>query len=215
MDTTIFGMNIKTFCVILLVLVAILLILLLTVISKLNVMARKYEALMSGKKGADLEKIIRVRFKEMDQVKANAKRVTKEHKEIKRSLKSCYSKLGIVKYDAFEQMAGKLSFVIALLNEDNSGFVFNSMHSREGCFNYAKEIIKGESYIPLSDEEKEAIEKAKTVQEEIDDLTNETDNDLNFEFDIPVNEPSPKQIYMANNAEQPMENEVEIDVRDI
>ena len=203
---TVFGINIKTFCVILLVLLVILLILL---------MVRKYEALMSGKKGADLEKIIRVRFKEMDQVKANAKRVTKEHKEIKRSLKSCYSKLGIVKYDAFEQMAGKLSFVIALLNEDNSGFVFNSMHSREGCFNYAKEIIKGESYIPLSDEEKEAIEKAKTVEEEIDDLTNDADNDLNFEFDIPIDDTIPNRAYVQNDNEQPAENEVEIDVRNI
>lgn len=212
---TVFGINIKTFCVILLVLLVILLILLIAIINKLNIMARKYEALMSGKKGADLEKIIRVRFKEMDQVKANAKRVTKEHKEIKRSLKSCYSKLGIVKYDAFEQMAGKLSFVIALLNEDNSGFVFNSMHSREGCFNYAKEIIKGESYIPLSDEEKEAIEKAKTVEEEIDDLTNDADNDLNFEFDIPINDTVPNRAYVQNDNEQPAENEVEIDVRNI
>ena len=212
---TVFGINIKTFCVILLVLLVILLILLIAIINKLNVMARKYEALMSGKKGADLEKIIRVRFKEMDQVKANAKRVTKEHKEIKRSLKSCYSKLGIVKYDAFEQMAGKLSFVIALLNEDNSGFVFNSMHSREGCFNYAKEIIKGESYIPLSDEEKEAIEKAKTVEEEIDDLTNDADNDLNFELDIPIDDTIPNRAYVQNDNEQPAENEVEIDVRNI
>lgn len=212
---TVFGINIKTFCVILLVLLVILLILLIAIINKLNVMVRKYEALMSGKKGADLEKIIRVRFKEMDQVKANAKRVTKEHKEIKRSLKSCYSKLGIVKYDAFEQMAGKLSFVIALLNEDNSGFVFNSMHSREGCFNYAKEIIKGESYIPLSDEEKEAIEKAKTVEEEIDDLTNDADNDLNFEFDIPIDDTIPNRAYVQNDNEQPAENEVEIDVRNI
>ena len=77
METTLFGMNIKTICVILLVLLVILFILLIVVINKLNVMARKYEALMSGKKGADLEKIIRVRFKEMDQVKANAKRITK------------------------------------------------------------------------------------------------------------------------------------------
>lgn len=212
---TVFGINIKTFCVILLVLLVILLILLIAIINKLNVMVRKYEALMSGKKGADLEKIIRVRFKEMDQVKANAKRVTKEHKEIKRSLKSCYSKLGIVKYDAFEQMAGKLSFVIALLNEDNSGFVFNSMHSREGCFNYAKEIIKGESYIPLSDEEKEAIEKAKTVEEEIDDLSNDPDNDLNFEFDIPVDDTITRKPYIKAQDEQPVENEVEIDVRNI
>ncbi|MBO6115051.1 MAG: DUF4446 family protein [Lachnospiraceae bacterium] len=216
METTVLGINIKAFCVILLVLLVILLIFLIAIINKLNIMARKYEALMSGKKGADLEKIIRVRFKEMDQVKANAKRVTKEHKEIKRTLKSCYSKLGIVKYDAFEQMAGKLSFVIALLNEDNSGFVFNSMHSREGCFNYAKEIIKGESYIPLSDEEKEAIEKAKTVEEEIDDLTNDADNDLNFEFDIPIDDTIINRAYVQNeNVPSEDNNEVEIDVHNI
>ena len=216
METTVLGINIKAFCVILLVLLVILLIFLIAIINKLNIMARKYEALMSGKKGADLEKIIRVRFKEMDQVKANAKRVTKEHKEIKRTLKSCYSKLGIVKYDAFEQMAGKLSFVIALLNEDNSGFVFNSMHSREGCFNYAKEIIKGESYIPLSDEEKEAIEKAKTVEEEIDDLTNDADNDLNFEFDIPIDDTIINRAYVQNeNVPSESNNEVEIDVHNI
>ena len=217
---TVLGINIKTFCVILLVLLVIILILFIVTLNKLSIMADKYKTLMSGKKGADLEKIIRVRFKEMDQVKANAKRITREHKEIKRQLKSCYSKLGVVKYDAFEQMAGKLSFVIALLNEDNSGFVLNSMHSREGCFNYAKEIIKGESYIPLSDEEKEAIEKAKTVEEEIDDLTN--DSDLNFEFDIPiedlVNNHSPlsgKAGGTAINESAPDTEEVEIDVRDI
>lgn len=85
-------------------------------------------------------------------------------------MNNCVSKVSLVKYDAFEQMAGKLSFVIALLNNDNTGIIFNAMHSREGCFTYAKEIIKGESYIPLSEERKEALEKAKTLEEEIEEL---------------------------------------------
>ena len=81
-------------------------------------------------------------------------------------------------------MAGKLSFVIALLNDDNTGIIFNAMHSREGCFTYAKEIIKGESYIPLSDEEKEALERAKTVEEEIEDMTKEADSEDDINFDL-------------------------------
>lgn len=181
-NPTIFGMKLTTFTTILAVLVVILIILIFVIIYKMNIMSRKYSALMSGKKGADLEKIIRIRFKEMDQVKANAKRVTKEHKEIKKHLSSCFSKYGLVKYDAFDEMAGKLSFVIALLNDDNTGIILNAMHSREGCFTYAKEIIKGESYIPLSDEEKEALERAKTVEEEIEDLTSETEDDINFDL---------------------------------
>ena len=76
-------------------------------------------------------------------------------------------------------MAGKLSFALALLNQDNTGVVINAMHSREGCFTYAKEIIKGESYIVLSEEEKEALNQTKTVEDEIKEMTEENDS-----FDI-------------------------------
>ena len=172
-EAKIFGMKMSSAVTILCILVVLLIILIIFIIHKMNVMARKYEMLMSGKKGADLEKIIRIRFKEMDQVKANARRVTKEHRQIKKHLSSCISKYALVKYDAFDKMAGKLSFVIALLNDENSGILLNSMHSREGCFTYAKEIVNGESYIQLSSEEKEALEQAKTVEEEIQDMTKE------------------------------------------
>lgn len=183
-EITIFGIDIKLITTILLILIILLIVIILILIQKMNIMARKYESIMSGKKGADLEKVIRLRFKEMDQIKANAKRITKEHKEIKKHLSACYSKMGIIKYDAFDDVAGKLSFSLALLNEENSGVVLNTLHSRDGCYIYAKEIIKGESYIPLSDEEKEALERAKTVEEEIEDLTKEAHSEDDIEFDL-------------------------------
>lgn len=190
MTTKVLGMKIQTVTTLLVFIVLILLIVIFFMIRQMNIMTRKYSAIMSGKKGADLERIIRIRFKEMDKVKANAKRVTKEHKEIKRNMSACINKYGLVKYDAFNEMAGKLSFVIALLNNDNSGIVLNAMHSREGCFTYAKEIIKGESFIPLSEEEKQALEQAKTVEEEINDLTQaDSEDDINFDlYDYDENE---------------------------
>ena len=184
MDITILGIDIKIITTVLGCLVILLLAILIAVVHKMNIIVRKYDTLMSGKKGSDLEKIILLRFKEMDQVKANAKRITKEHKLIKKQLSGCYNKMGLVKYDAFDEMAGKLSFSLALLNEENSGVVINSMHSREGCYTYAKEIIKGESYIPLSEEEKNALERAKTVEEEIKDLTEGTSSEDDIEFDL-------------------------------
>ena len=57
-------------------------------------------------------------------------------------------------------MGGKLSFSVALLDDNNDGFIINAMHSREGCYTYIKEIVKGESYIILGDEEKQALEIA-------------------------------------------------------
>ena len=75
-------------------------------------------------------------------------------------MKKTFQKVGLVKYDAFHEMGGKLSFSLVLLNEMNDGFVLNAMHSREGCYTYIKEIVSGNSIIVLSEEEKEALEMA-------------------------------------------------------
>ena len=68
-------------------------------------------------------------------------------------LSKSLTKYGIVKYDAFDDVGGKLSFAIALLDMNNTGFILNAIHSRDNCFFYIKEIVKGESYILLSSEE--------------------------------------------------------------
>ena len=70
------------------------------------------------------------------------------------------SKVGLVKYDAFNEMGGKLSFSLALLNQTNDGFVLNAVHSREGCYTYIKEIVDGNSIIVLAEEEQEALKMA-------------------------------------------------------
>lgn len=57
-------------------------------------------------------------------------------------------------------MGGKLSFALAMLDKDNSGLILNAVHSRDNCFLYLKEIVKGESYVMLSQEEVEALRKA-------------------------------------------------------
>ena len=77
-----------------------------------------------------------------------------------RALRSSYQKVGIVKYDAFGEMGGKLSFALTMLDNDNNGWILNSMHSRDGCYTYIKEIVRGESYIELSEEEAESLDQA-------------------------------------------------------
>ena len=81
-------------------------------------------------------------------------------KEMYRRTEHCIQKCGIVKYDAFNEMGGKLSFALALLDSNNTGWIMNAMHSREGCYTYVKEILKGESYVELSEEEAEALDRA-------------------------------------------------------
>lgn len=126
-------------------------------ISKLN---KKYEEFISGKDGKSLENVILTRFKEIDELKVSNNTNKKKIEIINEELLSTYKKVGIVKYDAFNEMGGKLSFALAMLDKTNNGFVMNAMHSREGCYTYIKEIVKGESYITLGEEEKVALEQA-------------------------------------------------------
>ena len=78
--------------------------------------------------------------------------------ELYKKLKQTYREKGIVQYDAFSEMGGNLSFVLTMLDEENNGWIFNAMHSREGCYTYIKEVVKGESYIELA-EEKNALKE--------------------------------------------------------
>lgn len=126
-------------------------------IAKLN---DKYQKFMSGKDAKTLENVIEKRFSQVDELIKLDKIKDEKINEINENLLTTFQKMGIVKYDAFNEMGGKLSFALALLNKENTGFVINAMHSREGCYTYIKEIIRGESYILLGEEEKEAVDKA-------------------------------------------------------
>ena len=77
-----------------------------------------------------------------------------------KNMESAYQKMGLVKYDAFSQMGGQLSFSLALLDENNNGFIINSVHSSEGCYSYTKEIKLGQCAIDLGAEEAEALAMA-------------------------------------------------------
>lgn len=127
---------------------------------KLTVLTEKYKRFMSGKDGKTLEQTITRRFNQVDTVMLDNKEINDKIDAINENMLKVFQKIGIVRYDAFNEMGGKLSFAVALLDKENTGFVMNSMHSREGCYTYIKEIIKGESYVILGEEEKEAVDKA-------------------------------------------------------
>lgn len=127
---------------------------------KVTQLNRRYDRFLSGKNAETLEDAIVERFEQIEKLARISKKQQSEISQIQENIKVVYQKLGIVKYDAFSEMGGKLSFALALLDKENTGFVINAMHSREGCYTYIKEIVKGESYILLGNEEKQAVEMA-------------------------------------------------------
>lgn len=135
-------------------------ILLISVNMKYNRLKRSYSTFMKGKDGKNLEESIFERFEILDELNErtaeNQEKIDKLYKKVKQT----YQKTALVRYDAFHEMGGNLSFALTMLDEENSGWIFNAMHSRGGCYTYIKEIVKGESYIELAEEEKESLERA-------------------------------------------------------
>lgn len=141
---------------------------LINVNMKYNRLKTIYTAFLRGKDGKNLEESFFEKFKLLDEVEAIAKENQKEVKDLRKKMQKNYQKVGIVRYDAFDEMGGNLSFVLTMLDDQNSGWLLNAMHSREGCYTYIKEIVNGKSYVELGEEEKESLERA--IFQEVYDL---------------------------------------------
>ena len=152
--------NVALLCIALAVVLVAIIALLVYFILQFIKLKKKHEAFLTGKDGNNLEEVILRRFKEIDALKVQAKTNKDNIAAINEEMLSVYKKVGIVKYDAFNEMGGKLSFALAVLDKSNNGYLINAMHSREGCYTYIKEIVKGESYITLCDEERKALTEA-------------------------------------------------------
>ncbi len=127
---------------------------------KIKRLMTRYESFMNGKDAENLADAIEENFKQMNEIQKDYEETKSDIDETLQELKSTFHKMGIVKYDAFKEMGGNLSFTLCLLDDVNTGFILNTMHGRDSSYTYIKEIIKGEAYATLGEEEKEALEKA-------------------------------------------------------
>ncbi len=137
-----------------------LLIVIIVLCVNLGRLSKKYKKFMGGKNAKSLEKDIMGLYEDNKLIKASMEKNRKDIENLYRKLSGAFQKIGIVKYDAFNQMGGLLSFSLALLDENDNGFILNSVHSAEGCYTYTKEIKNGLCDISLGEEEKKALDMA-------------------------------------------------------
>ncbi|NBI89806.1 DUF4446 family protein [Lachnospiraceae bacterium] len=130
---------------------------------KISKLKKKYTIFMQGKDAKSMEQDVIGLYEDNKFIKVSVEKNRKDINELYKKLESSFQKLGIVKYDAFKQMGGQLSFSLALLDENDSGFIINSVHSTDGCYSYSKEIKNGQCSILLGEEEKQALDMAMAI----------------------------------------------------
>lgn len=127
---------------------------------KYNRLKSSYNRFMKGKDGKTLEEEMSQKLLELNQMAEKTGAIENELKQISQQMKEHYQKVGVVRYNAFEGMEHKLSFALTLLDGDDNGFILNVMHTQERCYTYMKEVIKGQSFMELSEEESESLDRA-------------------------------------------------------
>lgn len=152
----------------LLVILLILIILYIRVLCKMKKLYQTYDRFMRGKDAESLEDAIWKQFDRLEKLEESDKEKEGQIERIFENLQTVYQKTGLVKYDAFREMSGKLSYSLALLDKDNNGVLINSMYNREGCYSYVKEIVKGKSSINMSEEEEEALKIAVNGEKNVE-----------------------------------------------
>ena len=140
----------------------ILLILIIVALCKLKKLNRKFDRFMRGKDAESLEDTILSCIEKNEQIDQMNQLLREDIIGLRKNQRITYQKMGMVKYNAFREMSGDLSYALALLDQEENGFIINSVYAKEGGYSYIKEIVKGESSNLLSEEEKAALEKAKS-----------------------------------------------------
>ena len=121
---------------------------------------KRIKMFFKGRKTQDLEGVIAEQLKRTKKTEADVKKLFEWNEKLQGICDISIQKVGVVRFNPFKDTGGDQSFAIALLDKNNNGVVISSLYSREGTRIYTKPIEKGDSSYHLSEEEKEAIQKA-------------------------------------------------------
>ena len=121
---------------------------------------KRYRKMMTGVDGANLERMLIGHIDETKAVVEENARIKEENKRIAGLLQKALTRVGVVRFRAFEDMGSDLSYAVALLDAENNGVILSSIFGREDSRSYVKPIEAGTSTYTLTEEEEEALHKA-------------------------------------------------------
>lgn len=140
------------------------LILLISLIStrlKLNKLTKRYKKFFKDSDNINVEKLIEENIDLCNEILDKNKDMENRINYMERNMQQCVQKVGVVRYNAFDNVGSNLSFAIAILDGNDNGVVLNGIYTRESTSTYAKAIQNGQSKYVLSAEEIQAIDIAK------------------------------------------------------
>ncbi len=144
-----------------LLIILILFLMILSSKKKIKKLNTKYQKFMNGLSGANIEEVLEACIDKTNGVIEKNKELEYQLNTLKRNMYYCVQKIGVVRYNAFDNVGSDLSFSIAIMDNNDDGVVLTSLYSRDSSSTYAKPVSSGKSKHALSAEEIKAIDLAR------------------------------------------------------
>ncbi len=142
------------------ILVLLLLVVVLTQGRRIRRLARRLDQLTRGEDGKDLGAVLHAHLDKVSSVSREIDELTVRTAMAETNLRRSFQRIGMVRFNPFEDTGGNQSFALALLDANGDGVIVSSLHSRTGTRVYAKGVTAGRSEAALSDEESRAVQDA-------------------------------------------------------
>jgi hypothetical protein len=123
-------------------------------------LSRRIDSIARGADGASLEGLLRQNLDTSERVGRGLGALETRTSVLERDGRIAIQRVGLVRFNPFEDTGGNQSFAVALLDANDDGFIVSSLHARQGTRIYAKAVAKGRPEAALSDEEAEALRRA-------------------------------------------------------
>lgn len=143
------------------VLLAVLVGLVIWLAIRLRRIENSYRTLTSGTNAGSLEAVLEDHVRQVRQATERVTELDELSRQIERASRSHIQRLGFLRFNPFRDSGGDQSFAVALADQDGNGVVISGLHGRDATRVYAKPLTEWESVYPLTDEERQAIRKAK------------------------------------------------------
>jgi hypothetical protein len=142
------------------VLALVLLLLVIVLARRVSGLDRRLGGMTRGADGRSLEAVLDAHLEKVFSMAREVDELTVRTAILEAAGRKALSRVGLVRYNPFEETGGNQSFALALLDAEGDGWVLSSLHARSGTRVYAKAIVGGRSDAALSDEESAAIRQA-------------------------------------------------------
>lgn len=128
---------------------------------RLSRIQARYRVLWAGGE-KDVAAVLANQLGEIAQLRREVERVGAELARTAGDVEQSLRHVAVVRYDAFGDMGGRLSFSAAIVDDRGDGLVISSIHARGESRTYAKGVVEGDSEVTLSPEEQQALAAART-----------------------------------------------------